>query len=61
MERVKGIEPSFSAWEADDVPIYFKADVHDQKPNDYCGSLADLFTNSSLMAGIGWKADVRMG
>ncbi len=33
MERVEGIESSFSSWEADDVLIYSKADVHDQKPN----------------------------
>ena len=40
LERMKEIELSFSAWEADDAPIRSKAVVHDQKPIVAFGSVA---------------------
>jgi len=58
MERVKEIEPSFSAWEADDVPIYSKVDIHDQKSNVRFGSQADLLPDITPTAASGGKADV---
>jgi hypothetical protein len=37
LERVNGIEPSFSAWEADGVPACKKVDTHDLALGDCFG------------------------